>query len=178
MIVRAISGLGLCAAIAAPALAQEAPGGVWTARDLHALTCCSRALTDARWIVSEAPSSPLLGGELHSSSAYSATPAGDFTAEAMNVSLRYPVGRSYLQGVLGAASAGGAGVTRTVEAGEHMYIGQRRLFHREVSVGYRLSRHWGVEAAYVRTSSAQRLQNLEYPGSNSVGLRLAFRIRR
>lgn len=174
----AVLGFGLCTVLAAPAAAQEVQIRPFSDRDIAVLGCCERALDDPRWTVRDAPSTRLFGGELKSTFVSAESQSGpDF--HGARLALRYPVGGDglYVQGGFGAAQANGA-LARFMPTDDRLYVGQRRLFTREVAVGWRLSRGWAVEAAYVRTSAGERITNLDYPGSNSVGLRMAFRMRR
>lgn len=53
-------------------------------------------------------------------------------------------------------------------------FGSHALFEEEVAFGYRLSRHWAIEASYMHFSNGEILHHGENQGLDDAGVRVAY----
>jgi hypothetical protein len=108
------------------------------------------------------------------------------------VNLNWPLtiaGRFYVRPAFGMAyTTGEANIGNsgdlTVSPADHarrLYLtrtridfGSRFLFEEEVAFGYRLDRHWALEASYLHFSNGEILHRGKNQGLDDVGLRVAY----
>jgi lipid A 3-O-deacylase len=146
--------------------------------DLGITACCSEHGVDVQIGARTAPFAHIIGGEVRGYVLGSANTSGGLDFGAVGVALRYPIAddRFYVQGGIGAALTNGSSV-KFQATNDRLYLGSRVLFEPEVTVGWRLSHRLALEAAYTHLSHA-RLAGAQNPGTDSLGLRLTWRIGR
>jgi lipid A 3-O-deacylase len=173
-----VATLGFVSAIALAhgARAQEVFAGAAAHDiDLGITACCSEHGVDVQVGARTAPFAHFIGGEVRAYVLGSANTSGGLDFGSVGLALRYPIAddRFYVQGGLGAALTNGS-TLKFQATNDRLYLGSRVLFEPEVTVGWRLTHRWALEAAYSHLSHAQ-LAGAQNPGTDSLGLRLTWR---
>jgi hypothetical protein len=167
------------ASVAMPAAAQEVFAGVAAHDiDLGITACCAESGADVQAGVRSAPLGRLLGGEVRGYAFGSVNTGGGLDFGAAGLALRYPFARErlYVQGGLGVAYTDGSRV-KFQASPDRLYLGSRLLFEPEITLGWRVSERWALEGSYVHLSHAQ-LAGRQNPGTDMLGLRVAYRLGR
>lgn len=113
-------------------------------------------------------------GDLRVYALGSANTEGGVPFAAAGAAWRWPIGTTgfYVQPGLGAAVQFGSDAKYQVRP-DKLYLGSRVLFQPELSVGWRASPRWGLEATYLHLSHAQ-LAGRQNPGLDDVGVRAVY----
>lgn len=175
----AMTGASLALCLAGSVTAQEIYAGASAHDvDLGITACCSEHGVDIQAGVRTAPFGRLLGGEVRAYAMGSANTSGGLDFGSAGLALRYPFARHryYVEAGLGAAYTDGSSV-KFQASDDRLYLGSRLLFAPEVTLGWRMSERWALEANYTHLSHAQ-LAGRQNPGTDMLGLRLAYRMGR
>jgi hypothetical protein len=163
-------------ALAAPALAGELFGGVYTNRvDLGVAVCCAESGADIELGYRTGPLKGLARlGDWRLYAFGSANTSGGVDFAAAGLAWRVHLSRRFYAqaGIGGAVQDGSASQTPGPKPG--LYLGSRFLFEPEATLGLILTPRWSAEASYLHLSHGY-LAGKNNPGLDDLGVRVVYR---
>jgi len=172
----ALAAMIAALALAAPALAGELFGGVYTNRvDLGVAVCCAESGADIELGYRTGPLKGLARlGDWRLYAFGSANTSGGVDFAAAGLAWRVHLSRRFYAqaGIGGAVQDGSASQTPGPKPG--LYLGSRFLFEPEATLGLILTPRWSAEASYLHLSHGY-LAGKNNPGLDDLGVRVVYR---